>query len=949
MRSLVGVASFGVLVFLLFGASAQSNAQQTTHNWDNNLVTQTGNSIRWQEINNRYDCQYQNVTMISLNKPFSYLLKSIPLLVNPVYSNQEDKCIVENKNGKFTSEFIQTTYDTQIYSTHFGSSTNKMYGLHPVIAGSVWADPVPSSDLVLVFSRGLGTKDYSVSIYKDFDSGFPAIRSNIIAWDFSETSHTAIIGNNDLAFKIDEHAFSPNGKYMVIRYGGTIAKVNLINLEMTPVVYEQYIKNNQLAISNDGRYVVTLNADLRVIDTKDCALSYDSGQWDASFHKNSYDGCKTSNNIAQELKYAGKLPSSVQLRRPYFGSDNKSLFIAVGVRKASASPSATGNSAYDWQNLKITANNHTEINQGYLAFGDSFSSGEGDTEGGTWYEPGTDEQGNKDTFEGRNLCHLSRRSYPYLIAKELGFLSGTEDEPTSPDDSGLFHSVACIGAVIHNVIGGKNGLRIINGTGDDFKDTENQYINNFLNQLGRWQPGRVKQLDVLDPEILGGYSIAESKPDSITVGISGNDAGFGDTIKSCTMPDTCKQAVAGSMDASNLAIRLMKLKPKLVETYSTIKSASPESRVYVHGYPVFVDGGDNVCNLNVFLDKQERQLVVEGVKYMNSIVKSAAAEAGVVYVDIEDILEGLNLCSGASDRDITVNGVTAGNDISFKLCLFRTGCLGSESYHPNPKAHALYRKRILDQTNKLTKEMPEESDSLVPVPSLFFGGVAVSESQNINSGGNPSLVIPEPKAFLTVTNQNSTIKQSSFMPGSIVRVEIQSTPTPVNQFIVPESGEIEEVIEIPEGLEPGAHELHLFGTTNFGEAVDYYEPIMVAVDEDDFDGDGAVNTEDDCPTVANSLIDLDQDGVDDACDMAVGVQQPFINGQQPEVGFVKGEVSPETVAGNEQLNQVLGENIDGSSTVVAETNLVNTGKNALIFVAVGITLIVGAILIKEVN
>ncbi|MGB1036804.1 MAG: hypothetical protein ACPGYQ_06240, partial [Candidatus Puniceispirillales bacterium] len=51
----------------------------------------------------------------------------------------------------------------------------------------------------------------------------------------------------------------------------------------------------------------------------------------------------------------------------------------------------------------------------------------------------------------RNLCHLSRRSYPYLMAVELGYLANTTQ---SPPADGLFHSVACSGAKIHNIIGG---------------------------------------------------------------------------------------------------------------------------------------------------------------------------------------------------------------------------------------------------------------------------------------------------------------------------------------------------------------------------------------------------------------------------------------------------------------------------------------------------------------
>src|SRR6185295_14449068 len=64
----------------------------------------------------------------------------------------------------------------------------------------------------------------------------------------------------------------------------------------------------------------------------------------------------------------------------------------------------------------------------YLALGDSFSSGEGAQK----YEIGTD--------ESENLCHLSRVSFPYVIAQKLNFSN--------------FHSIACSGARSVNLSGG---------------------------------------------------------------------------------------------------------------------------------------------------------------------------------------------------------------------------------------------------------------------------------------------------------------------------------------------------------------------------------------------------------------------------------------------------------------------------------------------------------------
>jgi hypothetical protein len=451
-----GVVASGLIMALLFGARA--NAQVPTHVWNNNLSTAPGNVVPRNQVVNRFDCIYKDVKSVSLNKPFSYLFNTIPILANPIYTSMLDTCIISNKAGKFTSQFIQTTYDTQIYSTHFGANTDKMFGLYPTISGSVWADPVPNSDVVFVLARDTSSRNYSVAMYNEFDKGYPVIKSNTLTWDFSNTSHTTLKDRNGLPFKIDEHAFSPNGKYMVIRYGKTIAKVNMNNFELTPVAHEVAPTDNELAISNDGRYVAMLKGELRIVDTQNCSMSYDSGSWNGQYHLSSYPGCYISTNVALNLRNSGTLAPSTVLRRPYFLPDNKSVVVLVGTKRTDISTDSTAPIAYNWQELQVTANNHIVQTSGYLAFGDSFSSGEGDLQGGDWYEPGTDEQGNKDTFEGRNLCHLSRRSYPYLLAKELGYL-GSGNTPITPEDSGPFHSVACSGAVMNNVIGWNRDLR----------------------------------------------------------------------------------------------------------------------------------------------------------------------------------------------------------------------------------------------------------------------------------------------------------------------------------------------------------------------------------------------------------------------------------------------------------------------------------------------------------
>jgi hypothetical protein len=551
----------------------------------------------------------------------------------------------------------------------------------------------------------------------------------------------------------------------------------------------------------------------------------------------------------------------------------------------------------------------------------------------------------------------------------------------SPPADGLFHSVACSGAWTHNVKGSVRGPLFGGGDSYSFTGRSNQYRNDNLGILGVWQPGRIKQTDILNPDVLGGYSESQSKPEVITLGIGGNDAGFGGIIASCAMPGTCKYAEKGSLSSSELAMTLASLKDEIVESYNEVKKSSPDSRIYVHGYPVFVKGYGGNCGINTPLNAEETALVEEGVKYMNSVVKAAAAEAGVFYVDVSDILSGRNLCSGVEDEISSFNGATKGDDrlsifdnkiaelvsnlyIIGDKCYFRTGCLGSESFHPNNNAHKLYAQAILDQTAGLTLDMPEPTNQPYPVPDSFFGNLAIEHINKVNdiSGfiTDYEVVIKQPSSFLSYKDKNTVdILQDNFYPNSAVSVSHQSTPTEIGQYLTDENGVLTQEITLPETLtnNSGVHEVHIDGVDKFGNPVNYYQQISIAYNELDFDGDKLANEVDSCPTLQNSSVDVDRDGLDDVCDGEVLANQQTQDNQNQEefVGLEKGQPNPETVAGNEQLSrqpQVLSDFIDVSEQgVLSENTLSNTGIASIFVTLCGFILITLSVLftLKKVN
>lgn len=60
--------------------------------------------------------------------------------------------------------------------------------------------------------------------------------------------------------------------------------------------------------------------------------------------------------------------------------------------------------------------------------------------------------------------------------------------------------------------------------------------------------------------------------------------------------------------------------------------------------------------------------------------------------------------------------------------------------------------------------------------------------------------------------------------------------------------------------------MHIYGKNIAGEPIDIYKNVLLVASPDDYDGDGVPNTSDTCTFIVSSGLDVDQDGVDDACD-----------------------------------------------------------------------------------
>ena len=610
-----------------------------------------------------------------------------------------------------------------------------------------------------------------------------------------------LVDENNATLAVSNIAFSRNGEWMV-----AVAKNVQIRMHLPTQAIQTFAQKGtgtgisyQFAISNDGRYVYSQ----RIQSSTGSPYIYD------------LSGCAANQSFTISTAVAsGCVRRDI---KPLLQASLSTFTRLNGARISYDGNKLSGIANYGTNLHKyvdIVHTNYTQPQVEYLALGDSFASGEGDTEGGTWYVTGTDESNNK--------CHVSRRSYPYLTAQQLGFHNALN---TTPGDNALFHSVACSSAKTDHL-------------------TTTQYN---VSNAGTWLPGASPQIE----------HVNRVKPTSLTISVGGNDATLVSKLRSCIQgAGSCYSSYEDRLEVLN------EIKGKfstLTETYKKLKEASPATRIYVMGYPqIFATSGN--CAANVLLDQNEREFASGAIKYMNDTVEAAADYAGVYYVDAEDALSGKKLCEDASHK-LGVNGLTKGNDV----LLF----IGNESFHPNPVGHSAMNAKLMQLTNGLTAAMPTADPSAAapsPTNSAYADFLDVTaENRTI-------------RALVSANNlaQNKIVKGvQSVVSGSYLKpltqyeVWLHSTPTQLATVTTDSDGNFTTNVTLSSNIDAGLHTLHIFGPDHSGQTIDVNQQVLVAEEADDQDGDNVLDENEVCGLVTESGNDVDEDQVDDACDAVI--------------------------------------------------------------------------------
>ncbi len=481
----------------------------------------------------------------------------------------------------------------------------------------------------------------------------------------------------------------------------------------------------------------------------------------------------------------------------------------------------------------------------YLALGDSYSSGEGDTEKNKsinqkYYASETDKNGDTSNGIPREKCHVSTRSYPYLLASSMTLGRG---------ESRQWGTVACSGATIYdanqdNKLGyegqwsgeGNPGLGRLHGLSN--KSTlQAAALNEII-------PGRKKQVEFVE----------KYKPKAITLTMGGNDVEFGNKIESCAGgTGTCDWA---DSKKSTLGSQIKNQFDNLVDLYTELKNAgNSDMKIYVVGYPQFItDAEPASCGGNIgFVNLEEREMIVQATDYMNEVIEAASDKVGVKYIDISDTLNGGKLCEEGQEYVTGVTNIFGWN-----------GNERQESYHPNDYGHIKITQKIKSRVNNeslLTySQYPSSGNSEVvaPISTNFDNGPASSVNTTMMADNRPAK---------GSTHIISVLPQI-LKPNSLVHAEVRSDPVDLGNFTVASDGSLNDTITIPSNLPVGYHTLFITGQSYSDESIAITQTILVTgSDSTDLDDNGIPDSQQPCGAFLQaSNQDVDFDGIDDACD-----------------------------------------------------------------------------------
>ena len=574
-------------------------------------------------------------------------------------------------------------------------------------------------------------------------------------YKFEHSGMYTYLGNEIQQFVTGAVGLSNNGEWAVIEMNGFgFVAVNMNTFAARRVVaYAQSPFNTlyELAITNDGRTIAVTGFRAKIEVYELDGSCGDGLEYQVHYTQELSQLCPQA-----QLDLYGIFPFFFYAQMPRFSDDGMSLSLKVymdgGPRLALLSPKpSVGAGSFK-----------------YIAFGDSFTSGEGELRD-AYYEPTTNIASNK--------CHVSVRSYPYLVGRAWDMLTKNS---------------ACSGSRTEGVLSATSTVA------------------------------------------------NESPPAVISLGVGGNDVDFVGKLKSCLSPGTCAWSKPSHRIATALEIqRFFSRYIEVLEVMK--RNFPNTQLLAIGYPKIIADAPDALCDpiTGTLLTHDERIYMDYSIAYLNTVIEAAALYANVQFIDVQDAFRGNRLCEGASlaMNSVRLGDDIAPISSLPRLNIFGAESFHPTPFgHKEVAESILARYQSPDNGHSCEACVYQE---LELAPLTYWTEAGLSDSAVPSQFAQDFISVPDDGAISAGARAAIYFPPRSFKPGSSVTLKPDLESSGEEMYEVAPDGSIEGSYVVSTDND-GHGTVVVEGESSSGDPVIVYQSIRVKSDSEQPDGVGTI-------------------------------------------------------------------------------------------------------------
>jgi hypothetical protein len=308
------------------------------------------------------------------------------------------------------------------------------------------------------------------------------------------------------------------------------------------------------------------------------------------------------------------------------------------------------------------------------------------------------------------------------------------------------------------------------------------------------------------------FAQLRGRPDLVTIGIGGNDAGFAGAIaycvgvaiaapgQVCTNAPGFKEAMRSKIDGD--------VYDRLVTTFSRLRNVEfPTTTILAYGYPTVLDPAADCAGIPVgFTGSVKQWFQSEYLPALNQAVADAAATVGITYMPIDSVTAGHEICKPGE----MMNG--------YRWPL-------SESFHPNQRAHDAIARFFMSHYTvggRLTFTNPQPNPTIrTPGGPALINVVTLRAAPQGNCGAQ--CLVPT----CTPSSCGLDVHLRGAAPNMRLKVVAHSQPIVLGEIATDETGDGDVTLTVPATVPDGDHLVEVTGTSPDGVTQAGFAPIAI--------------------------------------------------------------------------------------------------------------------------